>query len=592
MKLVLIYLVTLFAFSVGGYWLWEKRTLEEKLRWSELQIQTQVQQIESSVTQDFVRLEAFLLQQIQESQKTPMFPFESVQVFQKDAQDWKRVRTYGSDVTLSIPTSFVNEKTKTGFYLSVQRQAPSSAPAASSSAADINYAYITVDRELVLFRLSNDPLTGHLDHFKNENFSLQMVNESRLILAHPIREYRGQLLNAASTASTSPGAFYHSQKIPRTNLSVQAVGSFQSLFRAQRKARWQWIFLVLGLGCLGLSLIYIFVPAGPKQSLADAKTLEPPPEVKPLPSIAAPTADRLKKFGQHLEKPLLSILAQTHQLEFNTETQNNSQASAKTVDTIRAESKKMQNLLEAIQDQPSQDFEAFQKVKPSVLVDRVLTEFAEVFLRQRIHIVREYHYLDTLWLKPRPFSQALEKLIQNSIEALDTKLDKKMKFSIQKLGAEIQIILEDNGDGIGEQQTAHIFDPLFTTKAGPQHVGLGLTQARKWIQEQNGKIQIQSQKNFFTRVLISIPLFETVQSPDVNLFDEKSFQETISILDDDSKSAGVQVREATKRTETAKEIFVSRRSGLDLFPVQFRRPKPAAAKPPENRPDQKRGKYV
>ncbi len=68
----------------------------------------------------------------------------------------------------------------------------------------------------------------------------------------------------------------------------------------------------------------------------------------------------------------------------------------------------------------------------------------------------------------------------------------------------LQIVVGDDGVGIPPQLLEHIFEPFFTTKENQHRVGLGLTIARRIIEQHHGSISVVStpqQGTVFTIVL-------------------------------------------------------------------------------------------
>lgn len=104
------------------------------------------------------------------------------------------------------------------------------------------------------------------------------------------------------------------------------------------------------------------------------------------------------------------------------------------------------------------------------------------------------------------FKRVLSNLINNASEAL--KSQSNGEISLRALCIKDQFVLEihDNGAGIDAHQIEHIFNRGFSTKNSS---GLGLSHALKKIKEWNGDLNILSQKNSGTTVVISLPICPT-----------------------------------------------------------------------------------
>lgn len=111
---------------------------------------------------------------------------------------------------------------------------------------------------------------------------------------------------------------------------------------------------------------------------------------------------------------------------------------------------------------------------------------------------------------PGQLNQVFANIITNAVHATDmpgrTEKDRIVKV-ISKIEDEyIKIIIEDNGMGIPEEIQSRIFDPFFTTKKVGQGTGLGLSIALGIVEEHKGKIEVHSEKEKGTRVIVSLPI--------------------------------------------------------------------------------------
>jgi len=67
------------------------------------------------------------------------------------------------------------------------------------------------------------------------------------------------------------------------------------------------------------------------------------------------------------------------------------------------------------------------------------------------------------------------------------------------------IEIQDDGEGIDEQNQKHLFEPFFTTKGVGQGTGLGLSISYGIVKEHGGWIDVQSQKQRGTRFTVFLP---------------------------------------------------------------------------------------
>lgn len=101
-------------------------------------------------------------------------------------------------------------------------------------------------------------------------------------------------------------------------------------------------------------------------------------------------------------------------------------------------------------------------------------------------------------------------IITNSLQALDkSKPGNQVRLralDFMRNGKEgVEITVSDTGCGIAEANLPHVFEPFFTTKNPGDGTGLGLSLARKVIEEHGGNIEISSTLGKGTRVHMWLP---------------------------------------------------------------------------------------
>lgn len=111
---------------------------------------------------------------------------------------------------------------------------------------------------------------------------------------------------------------------------------------------------------------------------------------------------------------------------------------------------------------------------------------------------------------PLRLEEVLVNLINNARSALSNKADglKKLRLASSAHGDGSQVLIEisDTGEGIAPNITDKIFEPFFTTREPGRGTGLGLSVARKIIQEHHGKIDVQSEPGQGATFRIVLPV--------------------------------------------------------------------------------------
>jgi PAS domain S-box-containing protein len=90
-----------------------------------------------------------------------------------------------------------------------------------------------------------------------------------------------------------------------------------------------------------------------------------------------------------------------------------------------------------------------------------------------------------------------------------------LTVSTQLMEEKVEICIRDNGCGLAPQIQSKVIDPFFTTKPPGAGTGLGLSITQDIIVKQHqGTLEISSELNEFTEILIAIPL----HSPNIQSF--------------------------------------------------------------------------
>lgn len=105
--------------------------------------------------------------------------------------------------------------------------------------------------------------------------------------------------------------------------------------------------------------------------------------------------------------------------------------------------------------------------------------------------------------------RSFNNLLKNAIEASPRRRKHKINIQVHLLNQDwVQIIVQDNGDGIPQDVIPNIFRPNFTTKSSG--TGLGLAFVKQTIDGMGGKITFQTEMNVGTSFLIEIPLHKEI----------------------------------------------------------------------------------
>jgi two-component system, NtrC family, sensor kinase len=87
--------------------------------------------------------------------------------------------------------------------------------------------------------------------------------------------------------------------------------------------------------------------------------------------------------------------------------------------------------------------------------------------------------------------QVVLNLLTNALDSLDE--NGTVQVEVATMGDFAEIIVRDNGCGMGPDVLKHIFEPFFTRRRGGQGTGLGLSISYRIISDHGGTIEGQSE---------------------------------------------------------------------------------------------------
>ncbi|OFX83329.1 MAG: hypothetical protein A2W99_12035 [Bacteroidetes bacterium GWF2_33_16] len=135
-----------------------------------------------------------------------------------------------------------------------------------------------------------------------------------------------------------------------------------------------------------------------------------------------------------------------------------------------------------------------EEVQIKEFIDSIVHLFSETLKEKQIDIQVKVSPLELNYSFDRKLiEQVIINLIKNSIEALDTILEKKINIVARGLNKSLEISIQDNGCGIRDEIKDDIFIPFFTTK--DQGSGIGLSLSKEIMQKHEGEIYFKSDIN-------------------------------------------------------------------------------------------------
>jgi PAS domain S-box-containing protein len=127
------------------------------------------------------------------------------------------------------------------------------------------------------------------------------------------------------------------------------------------------------------------------------------------------------------------------------------------------------------------------------LIDSVLRLYSNKLTAKNIRVEREFASVPSLFGIPGELKQVISNLVSNAVDAVET--NGKIWFRLRGLddqnGGRIQVVIEDDGPGIPDENLERIFEPFFTTKRDVG-TGLGLWVSKEIVERHGGTITVAS----------------------------------------------------------------------------------------------------
>jgi C4-dicarboxylate-specific signal transduction histidine kinase len=109
---------------------------------------------------------------------------------------------------------------------------------------------------------------------------------------------------------------------------------------------------------------------------------------------------------------------------------------------------------------------------------------------ENIVLEKNFHFRGKTKIYVDRIHQVIISIVANAIDAVkeNKKKEKKIWITTRKEGSELVIEIANNGPQIPTENLNNLFDPFYTTKDPGKGMGLGLSIAYSFINEQNGTI--------------------------------------------------------------------------------------------------------
>lgn len=145
-------------------------------------------------------------------------------------------------------------------------------------------------------------------------------------------------------------------------------------------------------------------------------------------------------------------------------------------------------------------------ISPDELLDKVETILLPS-LPKNVNIIKDYNCSEhCLLASENHLEQALVNIILNAFQAMSDK-GGTLSITTRHNDSWVEIVLNDNGPGIENDELEYIFEPFYTTKEDDRGTGLGLAIVVQIVEAHHGHISVDSHVGKGTAFTIQLPIY-------------------------------------------------------------------------------------
>ncbi len=206
-------------------------------------------------------------------------------------------------------------------------------------------------------------------------------------------------------------------------------------------------------------------------------------------------------LGRQLEPALINIMGQAQwmlSLGFGNPDKRTSEENA-ALETVIREVRASKSILDKLLAVAGERKIDLFPMKLETPILRVVKRWQSELEHHEVKIEKEIGDTSFFPMNSEALEKAISHLIQNSLEAMSRKLDKKISIEVKDEGETLLLVFEDNGVGIESHHLNLIGDAFFTTKTQSKHLGLGLTEAFGIFKQHHAIVTVTSEVGKYTR---------------------------------------------------------------------------------------------
>lgn len=207
--------------------------------------------------------------------------------------------------------------------------------------------------------------------------------------------------------------------------------------------------------------------------------------------------DSLFKLTHEIKNPIAVCKGYLDMLNLD-----NRDKSEKYINIVKSEMDRSLNIMN--------DFMEYSKIKVNkeifdmtMLLDEIYDSFKLLISNKKIKFSYENEYEDIyVWGDFNRLKQVFVNIIKNSIESINN--SGIIKISVKVISKQVIVSIEDNGEGMTEEELANIKEMFYSTKKNG--TGLGVALSNEIVEAHNGELNYSSEKNKGTICVVSLPI--------------------------------------------------------------------------------------
>jgi nitrogen-specific signal transduction histidine kinase len=223
----------------------------------------------------------------------------------------------------------------------------------------------------------------------------------------------------------------------------------------------------------------------------------------------------VQKMAHDIKTPLSTVTLNLKALQTRLErvqlTATNRQDLSDDINMMRTELENIQIMTRNFLKFSNLDKPHFQAFNIRNTIEDVLVKY-KPYLNTDLDIQLSFdNDIKPVWADPQQIEIVLKILVENALAALQGRglisISVVLAQYLDRSFSEyLEIEVADTGPGIKENDKNRIFEPYFTTK--PEGTGMGLTIAKKIIEDHDGIIEVHSKPNFGAVFRFSLPVIK------------------------------------------------------------------------------------